>query len=627
MNHTIEDLKRFDAAYYNGEAEIPDSTYDRIREEVKARFPGDPYFNTVGAKPHLSQVRLNIHMGSQQKVSTVDEIKRWYEGSVVSGEILVMEKLDGSSVELTYEDGVLQRVATRGDGTIGTDITDNARSWKNLPSTIPVMDRLIIRGEAMLSLSDWKEHFQSTANPRNAANGTIMRKNGENNNHITVTAFDCDSDTNLLPDRMDSRLLLLQDLGFCTVPCMSCYNIADLNGIYSAYRDRTRASLDYEIDGLILSCTNKSDIINLGYKDGGSRPRGQAALKFPSEKGETTVLAINLTIGHTGALIPTAELEPVRIGGVTVSNVLLNNQQFIRDLGVDVGDRVLIERAGDVIPYMSKVLEKKRTGDGYNHFQYPQHCPFCEKSLVEDGRAILCINPECEGKAFQVIKNWVRKLDIKHLGEGLLKVLYDTKMVQEIPDLYDLTVDSIKDLNVGNGVLGKSMAEKVMKEVDKTRELPVDLLMGSVSIKFLGRSMANHIGLGSPESYFSISPEELATKDNMGVNKAALMKESISARKPLIEKILRKISVVEPQKVDVTSDRFSGMVVVFTGVRLSKEDQEIFESNGGVIKDSVSKNATHLVQKSAESESSKSKKAKDLGLSVISLQDFLGLIK
>jgi DNA ligase (NAD+) len=247
--------------------------------------------------------------------------------------------------------------------------------------------------------------------------------------------------------------------------------------------------------------------------------------------------------------------------------------------------------------------------------------------LVKDGRAILCVNDECEGKAFQVIKNWVRKLDIKHLGEGLLKVLYDTKMVQEIPDLYDLTVESIKDLNVGNGVLGKSMAEKVMKEIDKTREIPVDLFMGSVSIKFLGRSMAGHIGLSTPEEYFSISAEDLSNKENMGVNKADMMKESIEIRKSLIERILQKVRVSKPQVVEVSGDKFSGMAVVFTGVRLSKEDQAFFESNGGVVKDSVSKNATHLVQKSADSESSKSKKAKDLGLKVISLQDFLAILR
>jgi DNA ligase (NAD+) len=625
MSYTIDDLKKFDSAYYNGEATIPDSTYDQIREEVRSKNPSDLYFSTVGASVpcHLGQVKLNIHMGSQQKVSTTEEIKRWYDGSVVSGEILIMEKLDGSSVELTYEAGKLQRVATRGDGIIGTDITDNARRWKNLPLEIPVTDRLIIRGEAMLSIADWVKHFPDTANPRNAANGTIMRKSGENNEHIMVIAFDCDADSNLLPDRMDARLLLLQDLGFQTVPCMSCQDIVNLREIFAVYRDRTRPALGYEIDGLILSCVSKSTILDLGYRDGGSRPRGQTALKFPSERGETVVKAINLTIGHTGALIPTAELEPVKIGGVTISNVLLNNPQFIIDLGVNVGDRVMIERAGDVIPYMSSVIEKNSSGP----FEYPTSCPFCSGSLVVDGRAILCVNDECDGRAFQLIKNWVKKLDIKHLGEGLLRTLYDEKTIQEIPDIYDLTADELEGVPSGNGILGKSMADKVMSEINKTREIPVDLLMGSVSIKFLGRSMANHIGLVSPQEYFSISAGELASKENMGINKAEMMLESIAMRKPLIEKILQKISVSQPKEVEVSSSRFSHMAVVFTGVRLSKEDQELFESNGGIVKDGVSKNATHLVQKSAESESSKSKKARELGLKVISINEFLDTIK
>jgi DNA ligase (NAD+) len=272
---------------------------------------------------------------------------------------------------------------------------------------------------------------------------------------------------------------------------------------------------------------------------------------------------------------------------------------------------------------MSEVLEKNSEG----HFQYPLHCPFCEKSLIKDGRAVLCVNDECDGRAFQLIKNWVNKLDIKHFGEGLLRTLYDTKVIQEIPDIYDLTADSLKDVSSGNGVLGKSMADKIMAEIDKTREIPVDLLMGSVSIKFLGRSMANHIGLSSPEEYFSASTSYLASRDNMGINKAEMMKTSINARKQLIEKILQKVKVTEPKVTTIAGDKFSQVVAVFTGVRLSKEDQELFESNGGVVKDSVSKNATHLVQKSADSESSKSKKAKELGLKVISLQDFLDMIR
>ena len=627
MKHTIEDLKKLDEAYYNGESLIPDSEYDRIREEVKADNPNDPYFSKVGATPsgHLSQVDLIMHMGSQQKVTTQEEIKRWYEDSVKEGEVLLMEKLDGSSVEILYENGRLKRVATRGDGSKGSDITENARRWKNLPKAIPRFDRFVVRGEAMLPISVWKEEFKGTANPRNAANGTIMRKDGEKNEHITVVVFDCDSeDKSTMPDAMDARLLALHDLGFDTVPCMVCRNIGDLNSAYAMYRDNTRAMLDYEIDGLILSCQYKSEIESLGYKDGGSRPRGQAAWKFPPEKGVTKVVAIHLTMGHTGAIIPTAELEPVKIGGVTVSNVLLNNFEFVRDLGVNIGDIVLIERAGDVIPYMSKVTEK---GPNPGHFSHPDKCPFCEGPLSIEGRAVICTNEECEGKTFQVIKNWVRKLDIKHIGDTILQALYDLEMVASIPDLYDLTVDSLKAVKVGNGILGKSMAEKIMAEIDKTREIPCDLFMGSVSVKFLGRSMAGHIGLSHPNEYFSISEEDLASKENMGVNKAAMMIESLKVRREMIERIMSKVAIVQPKKVVVESSKFSGMAVVFTGVRPTNEEKEFFESNGGVIKDSVSKNATHLIQKSAESESSKSKKARDLGLKVIGYQEFVQLLK
>jgi len=620
---SVEHLKKFDEDYYNGKPSIPDSTYDEIRAVVKSKNPDHPYFSKVGAPPsaHLSQVELVIHMGSQQKVDTEDDIRRWYESSVGSGELLVMEKLDGSSVEIVYDNGVLQRVATRGDGTIGNDITANARKWKNIPLSIPRYDKFVVRGEAILSISTWKDKFPGTSNPRNTSNGTIMRKDGEKNEHVSVIVFDCDTDGehgDLLPDRLDARLLLLHDLGFDVVPCMVASNIGDLRNIYNTYRDTTRKSLDYEIDGLILSCPKKSTIRELGYKDGGSRPRGQAAYKFPPEKGVSKVVNITLTMGHTGALIPTAEVEPVRIGGVTITSILLNNQEFVRDLNVNIGDTVMIERAGDVIPYMSKVVEKNSEGC----FKYPSSCPYCDGPLSLEGRHIICFNEECEGKSYQIIKNWVNKLDIKHLGDTLLRVLYDLEMVKEIPDLYDLTVDSIKSIRVGNGVLGKSMAEKVISEIDKTREIPVDLLMGSVSVKFLGRSMAGHIGLAHPNDYFSVGLEELSSKENMGVNKASMMMDSLKNRRETIEKILTKVSILAPKQVEKLSSKFSGVALVFTGVRPTAEEKELFESNGGIIKDSVSKNATHLVQKSAESESSKSKKARDLGLQVIGYKDF-----
>lgn len=632
MTKTIDTLKALDAAYFNGEATVPDSVYDQLKDEVKALFPNDPYFTTVGAAPasHLDPVPLNMHMGSQQKI-LFEDLQGWCEEVATGDSVLVMEKLDGSSVEATYLDGKLVRVATRGDGITGSDITRNAALWKGLPKSIASSDgsapsgMFVVRGEALMDIDVWKENFPEDSNPRNTANGIVMRKSDEegDNSKIRMIAFDCSHQS--APDRIDSMLLMLSDYGFDVVPCMVARNLGEVVGAFRLYEAKARAALPYEIDGLILSVPTRSRIAELGYKDGGTRPRGQAALKFKAASGVTTVKAITLTIGHTGAIIPTAELEPVAVGGVVISNVLLNNQEFIRDLGVNVGDRVVVERAGDVIPYLRSVVEK--IGDGY--FRYPSDCPFCGSLLASQGRAIVCVNKQCHGRSFQMVKNWVKKLEIKQLGETLLRSLYDSGKVRTIPDLYRISIDDLATAKSGNGVLGRSLASRVMQEIDRTRMVDTNTFMGSVSVTFLGRSMAAHIGLAHPLDYFKIPLGELATKENMGVNKASMMLDSLMERQQLITELLSVVVIKEQLggKEPVTGGRLSGMAAVFTGVRPTKEERELFESLGGVIKDSVSKNATHLIQKSSSSESSKTAKARSLGLTILGYDDFLNLLK
>jgi len=620
----LAQLQEADTAYYNsGVANLTDASYDALRDRLRLLDPSNPYFSTVGAPAaeHMGKVLLSIHMGSQEKAKTVEEATTWARG--VATELVASDKLDGSSIEVTYVNGYLTRAATRGDGVVGSDVTKSARQWSNLPQTIPSGPGIVtVRGEAMFPISVWKDVIKAikpdSVNPRNEANGTVIGGE-ERNRYITLTAFDIEVE-GINFTALTEKFAYLQKLGFTVVRHKIIGNIPKLIE-YQARCVECRPFLDYECDGLVLAVNNLQVSKALGYSNGGSCPRGQIAWKYESSKALTTVIGMTITQGHTGAIVPTAKLEPIFLAGVTVSNTLLNNFEYIKELNLNIGDVVEVERAGDVIPHITKVVQKNSEGP----YPAPTVCPSCAAALVTEGRITKCVNEDCESLSFQRVRNWVNKLDIKQFGDALLEALMNVEnpLVKDIPDLYKLKASDLASLTVGNGAFGDSMAEKVMKEIDKTRTITTDLMMGSLSIKFLGRSMARHIGLEMPSDYLMIPVIDLAAKDNMGINKAREMSASVKTKAPLIAKIMEVVTVKPFVKAaPVIGGGLSGVSVCFTGVRMTAEEKAKFEAAGGVEKSGVSAGLTYLVQKDAASESSKSTKAKSLGIKVIGIDEF-----
>lgn len=623
LTSSLAKLRAADLAYYNGTAEMTDAAYDALRDLVRQAGINDPevqkYLETVGAAPpaHLEKVRHMIHMGSQSKIETVEELRSWVSSkSRHQTKYVMSHKMDGASVEVVYVDGQLTRVSSRGDGTFGSDITMNARHWVSLPHSIPAEGVMVVRGEAIMLKSTWAKHFPGDANPRNTGNGTIMRKSGENNEHITFFAFD----TDVKADTHSTRLDVLVASGFRVAPFGVFETADELVAAFQA-TTTTRPGLDYEIDGVIIGLDSLKAQEELGYSDGGTRPNGQIAWKFESVSAETVVTGVTLTIGSTGAIIPTAQLEPIQVGGITVSNALLNNFDYIEALGVNIGDTVLVERAKDVIPHIVEVTVKASPGC----YQPPALCPYCTSPLVKDKRALKCVNDECDGKVYQLIKNWVKKTNIKHLGDGLLTALYDSGEVSTIPDLYKLTIQDLERQQVGQGRLGQSMAEKVFEEIDKTRTLDVAIFMGSLGIKFLGRSMAAHIGLSSVDEFLEISVTELATKPEMGPNKAAEMKESMLRKTDLIAALREEIEITKP--VAQPAKPAGGKSFCFSGVRMTPEVAAAFHAAGHQEKSGVSAGLDFLVLKDPASTSSKAEKARSLGIKIISLDNFIANLK
>jgi DNA ligase (NAD+) len=627
INQIINALDKADNAYYNsGKALMSDADYDKLKDKLSKLSPGHPRLSKVGAKveAHRSEVKLLMHMGSQNKASNDTEFFKWYD--VNNGAVLISDKQDGSSMEILYLNGKLTRVATRGDGTTGLDITQNALLWSNLPKTVNVSGQLIVRAEAYMKISVWKANFPGTDNPRNIANGIVSRKTDseKDNRHIVIAAFDI-----VHPDIEFSvqteKLVKLQSLGFDVVRYHRCETVDEIKDIRKQYIDG-RSSLDYEIDGMVVAYDNLATQEQLGYSDGGTRPNGQVAWKFETAKGKTTVKGMTITMGSTGAIIPTAILEPIFVGGITISNVLLNNFDYINDLNVNVGDEVEIERAGDVIPHMNKVIKKNSVGP----YPRPTHCYVCGEALKIDGRFTLCVNDSCPGKKVELIRNWIKKTNIKYIGDEVLMALVEGQnaIVNKISDLYKLTVDQIKDINIGNGVLGKSNATKIVMEIEKTKVMDLDLFMGSLGIKFLGRSMAKHIGYATAAEYISATVDDLATKDNMGPNKARDMKASILTFKDIIVELQTYVKINDQVKKSVnTSGKHAGVTMCFTGIRPTDAERDQMEKVGIVEKSSVSKGLTYLVQKSKDSTSGKTEKALSYGTKILGYNEFQEMIK
>jgi DNA ligase (NAD+) len=514
-------LRKASEAYYNtGEALMTDTQFDQLKNELATLDPNNPFLKEIGAPvaKHLEKVKHKIPMGSLSNCTRDGDkanpsFAEWHN-KLGQPPVCVSHKLDGSSVELIYEKGKLVQAITRGDGEYGEDITRNARNFKGVPQKLPTEFTGSVRGEALLLLKDFEEHFQGQANPRNAANGTVRRSDGSKTEHITFIAFNCDGEH----ETYDQRLRWLEEAQFTAVwhliidegtypgtdkPITNTDKVLEIQ----AQQANTRDSLPYEIDGLVIRVNNEEKFKSLGIRD--NRPKGGIAFKFQAMEAITKLVGVKLSLGHTGAVIPTADLAPCQIGGVTVTSALLNNYEEIERLDVAVGDQVYVIRTGDVIPKITGVAVK---AEDRKEITPPAECWYCGSPIVKDGVMHFCKNEDCKGKLYRLLKSWVDKRGILHIGDELLTILYESYGVKEPADLYRLTEDELAVIPRGAGVVG-SNAKRIMAEIEKSKECPLGEFVGSLGIKFLGRRQAEIMtdqGVDTLKKFVTISAEELA---------------------------------------------------------------------------------------------------------------------
>jgi DNA ligase (NAD+) len=576
-------------------------------------------------------------MGSQNKVNSEAEFRTWLE-RCGGGAVHASLKGDGASAAAYYRDGRLMQAISRGDGVIGEDITANAMRFKGLPAWAGFTGA--VRFEVILTLEDWARVDPSRSkNPRNAGSGIMGRKNGHQSDHLTAFAFDIDESRDGQPVAFateSDKIERLVSLGFRVMPGQRCVDadqaVEWFRGIASQ-RDR----LDFWIDGVVMKLEDIARQDSLGVTAG--RPKGQVAWKFDSAGAETVLEEVVISGGHTGALIPTAQLRPVEIGGTTVSSASLANFDEIERLDVAIGDSVWLIKANDIIPKIIRVTDRPI---GRRPIEVPSRCPFCAGEVGrrrttsgESGVILECRNPACDRKSSGKISRWIASLDIQGIGDSVLEAMLDRFGIEDAAGLYalrdrgaelaELIINTDKSIR-----LGEKRAQAILDAIEATRSLSLARFLGSLGIDHLGIRRVELIieaaggALDTLDDWRSGRLRDPALAEQAGVpNLGGPIQDGIDAMGAVIDRMLANgVEILPPQRDLPVNGEPAGISVCISGKLPSGRHKADYAAPlmaaGMRLVDTVTRELDLLVLADPASTSGKAEKARKLGIAVIS---------
>lgn len=665
-------IERAAKLYYENDApEISDFEYDAMFEELRqleAKYPelDDPSSPThkVGgrASEKFEKVTHPVKMGSLSDVFSEDELSAFVQKSIdallengVPAEEIVFSvepKIDGLSVSLTYERGVLTLGATRGDGTVGENVTENIRTIAGIPHRLPDPLDLCVRGEVYMprevftGLNRAKEDAgeKTFANPRNAAAGSLRRLDAAECAAAKLDIFVFNYQTGSLyedghaPETHAETIDRIAELGFHAIRIQKLAHTPD--EVVEAVREigEMRSSLPYDIDGAVVKINVLGQRTILGENP--STPKWAAAFKYPPEQKETKLLSIEVNIGRTGVLTPLAFLEPVQLAGTTVSRATLHNIDIIRARDIRIGDVVIVQKAGDIIPEIIGSVPAKRNGSE-TEFRFPECCPSCGEVLIRDreddddsaAEGILrCENPACPAQLERRIIHFASRgaMNIDGLGPSLVRLLIDEGLIHDAADLYALDTEKVAELPR----MGKKSAENLKNALETSKTRGPAKLLWALGIRHTGEAASEAViaRYRSVDALFDAKPEELSEIEDIG----EVTSETIAAyfRQPetrtLIDKLKEAGVVTSLPETDAsasgTDEIFAGMTFVLTGTLTTMtrtEASDLIKKHGGKASGSVSKKTTYVV--AGEAAGSKLTKANELGVPVISEEELLAM--
>jgi len=653
-----EEIRRHEHRYYVlDDPEISDVKFDEMmhrlqdleKEHPKLVTPDSPT-QRVGGQPaeEFAKVRHSAPMLSLDNTYSVDDLRdfdrRVRELSGRGQVPYVAElKLDGLSMALTYEGGILTRGLTRGDGIQGEDVTQNVKTIRSVPlkidsgklEAIGHPQKLEVRGEVIMTHKAFREANEQResdgdapfANPRNAAAGTLRQLDPKVVAQRNLDIFLYYLLVNGRPPLKEHWKVLevLKELGFKVNPYRRLAKSFDELADYIQEMEPKREKLEYEIDGVVVKVNEIGLWDELGMT--AKSPRWAIAYKYPAHQETTTVTDIRAQVGRTGTLTPVADLEPVNIGGVTVSHATLHNMDEVERLGVKIGDTVLIQRAGEVIP---QVLKVTRHAPGGRAFTMPKHCPVCGGDVirVEGEVAYRCVNAACPAQLKESLLHFASRhaMNINGLGESLVDQLVDKKMVQDVAGLYSLNEEQLANLER----MGKKSAQNVLAEIEKSKKADLARVIYAVGIRFVGERTAQLLAehFGSMDTFAEAAPEALYEVEEIGPKVAQSIVEFFHEKRnrDVIEK-LRKAGLQFEQKKQRTGGSLDGLQFVLTGSLpgLSREEAtRMIEEAGGRVTGSVSKKTNYVVVGSDPG--SKLDKARSLSIEILDEAGFRKLL-
>lgn len=625
IDTVVEMLERASEAYYNDTPIISDQEFDALRDKLALLDPSHPFLEKVGA-PTIGAWPKRKHasfMGSQNKVNEKHEFDHWHNDmifSVASGDkderVAVSHKLDGSTIVLTYEEGVLKYATTRGDGEEGEVITKNALKMMNVKARLPEPFSGDLRGEVMLETAPFLQHFKPAGykNARNSANGCARdKKGGSKLGYLKVIYFDVlPANPNFFYDHMEGTerskhdLIELYDLEYVHTEYMT------YDEVWEYFEKFDRASLPYGIDGLICKVMDLREQEVFGITSG--RPNGQIAIKFESPTAKTVVNDITWQVGLSGRITPVAELEPVDLDGVTISRSTLNNLDYIEALGLEIGDEVVVARLNDVIPGIVEVAKSSNSGRGINQ---PTACPSCGNVLERDGAYIICPFVECAGAVFGDMAVWIRTQSILGFGPSTISGLIEQGVAT--PDkLYTVTEKTLAEACGSD-----KTAKKLKAGIEKTKEMPLNKFLTGLNVQHLGKTNGKRLtkAFGTLDAVLAATVDDFAQVEGIKTTAKKII-AGLAAKSGLIDKLLKNVTIVE------VGGPLTGKSFAMTGVRTHNGHDlaELISSNGGDAKSGVSKGLDYLIIKDPNSTSNKAEKARKYGTQLVSPDDFLKMV-
>ena len=648
-------LQYYTKKYFDDEQVVSDYEYDMLMRELKQiekEYPEliteDSPTQRVGTgaiKKGFEKVTHEVPLQSLQDVFTFEEVEEFDQRMQKAAiefsrplDYVVETKIDGLSSAIEYRNGKLYRGATRGNGIVGEDVTQNISTIKHVPKELKEPISITVRGEVFIGKTDFDklnedrllEEQEQFANARNAAAGSLRQLDSKitASRPLDIYVFNVQKCDDITFETHYESLLYLERLGFNVNPVkILCKNMQEVRDAINKIGEM-RNDLDFGIDGAVVKVNDLElrEKVGTTYKT----PRWAVAYKYPPEKKETLLKDIVCQVGRTGAITPMAILDPVYVAGSKISKTTLHNEDYIKQNDIRIGDRVIIQKAGDVIPEVVGVNKDKRDGTE-KIFEMPRICPVCGAEAVrEEGEAVVrCIGIECPAKLYRSIIHFASKdaMDIDGLGEAIIGELIERKLISNIADIYKLTIDDVASLKKN----GKKFAQNLMNAIEESKKRDLYRVINSLGIRHVGVKLAKTLARYFIDMDYLIVAtfEELSMIDDVGEITADTIYEFFRQEQTidLINKLKQANVNMKAESQENENGKFAGKTFVLTGSleHYSREEaSEIIEKMGGKTSSSVSKKTDYVL--AGEDAGSKLKKAQELGITIISEEEFITML-